>query len=49
LIQVLYGIRSERQLMEQLDYDLLFRWLVDLSADDRVCDSNVFTRNRERL
>jgi transposase-like protein DUF772/DDE family transposase len=46
---VLYGIRSERQLMEQLDYNLLFRWFVGLSPDDRVWDPTVFTKNRERL
>ena len=49
LVQVLYGIRSERQLMEQLDYNLLFRWFVGLSPDDRVWDPTVFTKNRERL
>lgn len=49
LLQVLYGIRSERQLMEQLDYNLLFRWFVGLSPDDPVWDPGVFTKNRERL
>jgi transposase len=49
LVQVLYGIRSERQLMEQLDYNLLFRWFVGLSPDDRVWDATSFTKNRERL
>lgn len=49
LLQVLYGIRSERQLMEQLDYNLLFRWFVGLSPDDRVWDATSFTKNRERL
>jgi transposase len=49
LVQVLYGIRSERQLMEQLDYNLLFRWFVGLSPDDPVWDPTVFTKNRERL
>src|SRR5262245_17981209 len=49
LVQVLYGIRSERQLMEQLDYNLLFRWFVGLSPDDRVWDTTTFTKNRERL
>jgi len=49
LIQVLYGIRSERQLMEQLDYNLLYRWFVGLSPDDRVWDPTTFTKNRERL
>src|SRR5512134_1596644 len=47
--QLLYSIRSERQLMEQLDYNLLFRWFVGLSMDDRVWDPTVFTKNRERL
>jgi transposase len=49
LIQVLYGIRSERQLMEQLDYNLLYRWFVGLSPDDPVWDATSFTKNRERL
>src|SRR6202453_1838732 len=49
LLQVLYSVRSERQLMEQLDYNLLFRWFVGLEMDDRVWDVTVFTKNRERL
>jgi transposase len=49
LVQVLYGIRSERQLMEQLDYNLLFRWFVGLSPDDPVWHPTSFTTNRERL
>jgi len=49
LVQVLYGIRSERQMMEQLDYNLLFRWFVGLSPDDPIWDASVFTKNRERL
>src|SRR5262245_40050257 len=49
LLQMLYSVRSERQLMEQLDYNLLFRWFVGLSMDDRVWDPTVFTKNRERL
>lgn len=49
LLQVLYGVRSERQLMEQLDYNLLFRWFVGLSPDDRIWDATSFTKNRERL
>ncbi|MBM3320917.1 MAG: IS5 family transposase [Candidatus Eisenbacteria bacterium] len=49
LIQVLYTIRSERLLMEQLDYNLLFRWFVGLSMDDTVWDATVFTKNRDRL
>jgi len=49
LLQVLYSIRSERQLMEQLDYNLLYRWFVGLSLDDAIWDATVFTKNRERL
>src|SRR6201996_1275301 len=49
LIQALYGIRSERQLMEQLNYNLLYRWVVGLSPDDTVWDPTTFTKNRERL
>jgi transposase len=49
LLQVLYSVRSERQLMEQLGYNLLFRWFVGLSMDDAVWDPTVFTKNRERL
>src|ERR1700761_817067 len=49
LLQVLYSVRSERQLMEQLDYNLLFRWFVGLEMDDRVWDATSFTKNRERL
>ena len=49
LLQLLYSIRSERQLIEQLDYNLLFRWFVGLSMDDPVWDPTVFTKNRERL
>ena len=49
LLQALYGIRSELQLMEQLNYNLLFRWFVGLSPDDPVWDASVFTKNRERL
>jgi IS5 family transposase len=46
---VLYSIRSERQLMEQMQYNLLFRWFVGLEMDDAVWDVTVFTKNRERL
>jgi hypothetical protein len=46
---VLYSVRSERQLMEQLDYNLLFRWFVGLEMDDAVWDVTVFTKNRARL
>jgi transposase len=49
LLQVLYSVRSERLLMEQLDYNLLFRWFVGLKADDRIWDATVFTKNRQRL
>jgi transposase len=49
LLQVLYSTRSERLLMEQLDYNLLFRWFVGLNMDDPVWDATVFTKNRERL
>jgi hypothetical protein len=49
LLQVFYGVRSERQLMEQLDYNLLYRWFVGLSPDDPVWDPTVFTKNRDRL
>src|SRR2546426_7064404 len=49
LLQVLYSVRSERLLMEQLDYNLLFRWFVGLSMDDPIWDVSVFTKNRQRL
>src|ERR1700756_1160420 len=49
LLQAFYSVRSERQLMEQLDYNLLFRWFVGLSMDAEVWDETVFTKNRERL
>lgn len=49
LLQVLYTIRSERLLMEQLDYNILFRWFVGLEMDDRVWAPTVFTKNRDRL
>jgi len=49
LLQVLYTIRSERLLMEQLDYNLLFRWFVGLSMDDAIWDATVFSKNRDRL
>jgi transposase len=49
LLQVFYGVRSERQLMEQLDYNLLYRWFVGLAPDDAVWDPTTFTKNRERL
>ena len=49
LLQAFYSVRSERQLMEQLGYNLLFRWFVGLSLDAAVWDVTVFTKNRERL
>jgi transposase len=49
LLQVLYTVRSERLLMEQLDYNFLFRWFVGLSIDEPVWDVTVFTKNRDRL
>ena len=49
LLQTLYTIRSERQLMEQLDYNLLFRWFVGLGLDDPVWSATSFTKNRDRL
>src|SRR5882757_2944231 len=49
LLQVLYTVRSERMLMEQLEYNLLFRWFVGLNMDDQVWDVTVFTKNRDRL
>jgi transposase len=47
--QAFYTIRSERQLMEQMDYNLLFRWFVGLSMDAPIWDVTMFTKNRERL
>ena len=49
LLQAVYSVRSERQLMEQLDYNLLFRWFVGLGVDDPVWDVTVFTKNHDRL
>jgi transposase len=49
LLQVFYTIRSERQLMEQLDYNILFRWFVGLNMDDAVWDASTFSKNRDRL
>src|SRR5580700_435840 len=49
LLQVLYTVRSERMLMEQLNYNLLFRWFVGLNMDDAIWDVTVFTKNRQRL
>src|SRR5574337_707779 len=49
LLQAFYSIRSERQLMERLEYDLLFRWFVGIGVDDGVWDHSVFSKNRDRL
>lgn len=49
LLQILYTIRSERQLMEHLNYNLLYRWFVGLNMDDGVWDESVYTKNRDRL
>src|SRR5260221_9859650 len=49
LLQLLYSIRSERLLMEEIDYSLLFRWFVGLNLDEEVWDPTIFTKNRDRL
>ena len=49
LLQAFYSIRSERQLVERIDYDLLFRWFVGLGIEDEVWDATTFTKNRDRL
>ncbi len=49
LLQVFYSIRSERQLCEQLRYNLLFRWFVGLALDDPIWDHSTFSKNRDRL
>ena len=49
LIQILFPVRSERQLMEQMQYNLMFRWFVGLGIDDPVWVATVFTRNRDQL
>jgi transposase len=49
VLQMLYTIRSERQLMEQLNFNILYRWFVGLGMDDRVWDPTVYTKNRQRL
>lgn len=49
LLQMLYSVRSERLLMEEIDYSVLFRWFVGLNLDDAVWDATTFTKNRERL
>ena len=49
LLQMLYSIRSERLLMEEIDYSMLFRWFVGLNLDEDVWDATTFTKNRDRL
>ena len=49
LLQAFYSIRSERQLVERIEFDLLFRWFVGLGVDDAVWDATTFTKNRDRL
>ena len=49
LLQAFYSIRSERQLVERIEYDLLFRWFVGLGIEDPVWDATTFTKNRDRL
>ena len=49
LLQAFYSVRSERQQMEQLDFNLLFRWFVGLGVDDAVWDASTFSKNRDRL
>ena len=49
LLQMLYSVRSERLLMEEMDYSMLFRWFVGLNMDDEVWDATIFTKNRDRL
>jgi len=49
LLQVLYTVRSERMMIEQLDYNVLYRWFVGLNMDDAIWDVTVFTKNRERF
>jgi len=49
LLQLLYSIRSERQLVERIEFDLLFRWFVGLAIDEKVFDASSFSKNRDRL
>ncbi len=49
LLQAFYSVRSERQLMERMEFDLLFRWFVGLGADEPVWDASTFSKNRDRL
>lgn len=48
-LQILYGIRSERLLLEQIDFNFLYRWFIGMKADDKIWDETVFSKNRERL
>jgi transposase len=49
LLQMLYSVRSERLLMEEIDYSILFRWFIRLNLDEQVWDATTFTKNRDRL
>src|SRR5215468_7826550 len=49
LLQAFYSVRSERQLMERIEFELLFRWFVGIGVDDPVWDHSAFTKNRDRL
>jgi transposase len=49
LLQMLYSVRSERLLMEEIDYSILYRWFVVLNLDEAVWDATTFSKNRERL
>ncbi len=49
LLQMLYSVRSERLLMEEIDYSILYRWFVGLNLDEKVWDAATFTKNRDRL
>src|SRR5450432_1399621 len=49
LLQMLYSVRSERLLMEEIGYSILFRWFIGMNLDDAVWDATTFSKNRERL
>jgi transposase len=49
LLQMLYSVRSERLLMEEIDYSILFRWFIGLNLDEEVWNATTFTKNRDRL
>jgi transposase len=49
IVQLLYSVRSERLLMEEIEYSILFRWFIGLNLDEKVWDATVFTKNRDRL